>query len=350
MGFLQWRLELMKFILALLLSVCFCSYGQNQYRGSFIGDGSGLTNKVRPAQAGLGFDNSTNWIPAGAAYDNGSNPDGRPRYLFTLPTNTTFLVSFGTSNDLQFSRQDLSFYMTMPNTINTGTFSNFSVFGYSASSPVGMVILAPTNTSSNAFTIFQRQDHALHVEAASTELNTIVSVNQIGGGAGSRYDAGTTLALWHAGANGYCDIGFHTLSASNFYNNFDAYTLRFAIGVGSGTLGTQFPYDEPFLESYLNANNFWFVGSGQIFGGFRCKKTGTVTTGGDWVWYYGGNTNTPMVVFDRDSKTISNYVNVVFNVAPTIVQTNIAPADATTPKLWFPVTNNGTVYLLPGYK
>lgn len=40
----------------------------------------------------------------------------------------------------------------------------------------------------------------------------------------------------------------------------------------------------------------------------------------------------------------------IFSNAITLLNTNVAPGTTTTPKLWFPVTNNGNMYLVPGYQ
>jgi len=41
---------------------------------------------------------------------------------------------------------------------------------------------------------------------------------------------------------------------------------------------------------------------------------------------------------------------VTFTNAPELMLTNAAPGNTTTPKLWFPVTNNGAVFMVPGYQ
>ena len=46
----------------------------------------------------------------------------------------------------------------------------------------------------------------------------------------------------------------------------------------------------------------------------------------------------------------ASVANMTVTNAPTLVSTNAAPLNAITPVLWFPVTNNGAVYLVPGYQ
>jgi hypothetical protein len=52
----------------------------------------------------------------------------------------------------------------------------------------------------------------------------------------------------------------------------------------------------------------------------------------------------------QSANIVGGFPNLTVTNAPTLQTTNAAPVNAITPILWFPVTNNGVKYLVPGYQ
>lgn len=173
------------------------------------------------------------------------------------------------------------------------------------------------------------------------------------------------IVIWQANSNLWSTV--------KFLDNFGI--QQGAIGYGNTNAGFGSVSGHP-TETYYNNIMFWeapgiyFVHSGKIIGGW-VYNTAYDATGSLVMFYHSGGVgndglsdnitnNMTNVCFRVDPTTANTYVgtnghgSLVLGLAPTLQKTNTAPTSVTlgttAPDLWFPVTNNGTVFMLPAWK
>jgi hypothetical protein len=311
---------------------------------------------VQAANGGLGISN-TNLVPAGAAYA-GSDPcDGLPYYTMTgLDTTKWYYMSLPPGNDGGAEDTNCSTSYGI-STLFKPLSSTIYLIGF-ANGPVGIQIY-PTVTNITGFLSgqfdgtltpdssvpaaalpfsVQFQTNVLSVGSTNvTDLNSIYSANT-----NSSEDKGSTLTLHHAGPSGYTDINFKTTGSAANLHSPGSYTLWFAIGVGGHSIAQDGIYFTPYIESYLGVNPFYFVGGGQIFGGFYSSSA----QDGDWIWYRDGTTNTAMFRINRANAIVSNYVDVACASNLYLRPISIAPAASRIGANGFGFWNsNGVLYV-----
>jgi hypothetical protein len=275
---------------------------------------------IRPVNGGLGIAN-TNYVPSGATY-NQVDANGYSCTFVTLDTTRWYFAVVpgqGNGNDVGifWDTNNYSSAISVDGLFQP-TNAIVELLGNNAGSTVGTQIY-PLVTNLYGF-LGGQFDGALSTNAT---IPVTVIANS-GGFVGGRLVAiadstlehfiistnttdESTLSLFRAGPHGYADINFFTHTSTNVVPP-NAPKLWFAIGVHDPGQGvSEPPYDQPYLESYSAANPFYFVGAGDIFGGFYS----TASRDGDWVWFRDGTTNTPMFRINRSTGTVSNNCNVV---------------------------------------
>ncbi|MDB6021787.1 MAG: hypothetical protein JWQ04_1644 [Pedosphaera sp.] len=311
--------------------------GLTNKNNTISGNGGGLTN-LNPASltgvisktnGGIGFA-MTNWVPAGASYNDGTL-DGFPTYYLPVISNGLYFAYIpGNSlsndqglnylGDLSASIFQSGYFIPLTNRIqiaanNPGTpiltkiyfightdiatngFDTNALYADLRGRFTGLVDPTSSVPDSALSANIQLKSQPLNETANSGNEHKLYSTNTING---------STLSLIRYGTNGYADVNFFT--APNLSQAQGNPTLWFAVGMGAS--GAAFPYKQPYFESYLNVSPIYYVGANQIFGGFFSTPTGNE---GDFIWFQDGTTNTPMFRISRSNKVISNYFNASFS-------------------------------------
>jgi len=300
--------------------------------GGFAGNGSGLTNlnaarltgAVGLSTGGTGVNLGTNIVPAGAVYDQ-TVDDGNvgPGYGITLSAGTTYMMTIpdnGNDGGLVDAAVN-NFYG--PGAGGSGTFTvptsaTYYLVADSNATPVKATITlfntnavvfgsdfaannisaADINASGTITGRVPDTDLSINVQLKNQALNVLANSGIENFVSSSNTANGSTLSIRKFGSNGYADVNFFTGSA-----------LWFALGIAADR--ANFPYDKPYLESYLSQYPFYFVGSGKVYGGLYAAPNY-----GDWVWY---NNNVT-------SSTAETAANEIFHVHSTNGITDILNA------------------------
>ncbi len=297
---------------------------------------------------------AANLVPSGATYSsildsNATDQFGSPSYFYWLALNPAVTYSvivpgYGTGNDVGIGSDTNSYAdFTQTDGLFTPLHALCEVVGASPGSIVGLKI-APVSTNMWAYGLWQGIfDGTLtansSVPDSALQNDVLIGGRQIHGGqiwclatnsfehfiAQNGSGNGSTLSLLKADVHGYCDINFFSVNAASIPSlvGIPSAYLRFAIGCGvPGT--NQFPYNQPYIESYADQYPFYFVGSGHIFGGFSNAPNGL----GDFVWFRNSTNEVMMRVSTEDSANEFFY--------PVTVKSNLAASTIT-------VTNSVTI-------
>lgn len=291
-------------------------------------------------------------IPAGATYSQTPDPNatanfGENVYYFwaSLNTNLTYWVvvpgqgngtelgiTSDTNNQSDLVQADGFFHPT--NTI-------CEIYSLASGSTIGtQLFLTLSNVNGNLGGTFDGSLTTNSTVPASALPNTVLQAgNQIHGGqlwcpstnsfehyiAQNGSGNGSTLSLLKADTHGYVDINFFSVNAISIPSlvGLPSSYLRFAIGCGvPGT--NQFPYNQPYFESYTDQYPIYFVGAGHIFGGMSNAPNSL----GDFVWFKTSTNDVMMRVSTENSANEFFY--------PVSVKSNIYTANLT-------VTNVATI-------
>jgi hypothetical protein len=293
-----------------------------------------------------------NLIPPVASYSTTTDPNATANfgeniyyYWVTLNTNLTYWVivpgqgngaeqgiASDTNNQSDLIQTDGFFHPT--NAV-------CELYSSTSGTAIGtQVYLTYSNINGNLGGTFDGTLTTNSTVPASTLPNTVLQAgNQIHGGqlwcpATNSYEHyiaqngsgnGSTLSLLKADTRGYCDINFYSVNATSIPSlvGLPSSYLRFAIGCGVPG-ANQFPYNQPYIESYTDQYPVYYVGSGHIFGGFSNAPNSL----GDWVWFRTATNDVMMRTSTEDSANEFFY--------PVIVKSNLYTANLT-------VTNAATI-------
>lgn len=274
------------------------AYSNDKMDGSSIGtlpsqiippptlSATNLTGVAGLSNGGTGVNLGPNLVPAGAVYDqtvDGGNAG--PGYGIALTAGITYLITLpdnGNDDGLTDASAD-NFYG--PAWSSSGTFivpatGTYYLFAETNATPVlSTVRVFSTNSvvfgadlyANNFFGTVPDADLSGNVQFKNQTLVGPLDVLANGGSenfiSGTNTANGSTLSIRRWGTTGYADVNFFT-----------AKTLWFALGISANP--NAFPYDKPYLESYLSQYPFYFVGAGRAYGGLYAAPNY-----GDWVWY-----------------------------------------------------------------